>query len=246
MSAGKLHALQQAHGQLLVHRVVLGEEDAQRAVARPGRHGDPKGIAVRARFDRFDGRGGCHEGELEPAALSRDTRAGPVSVPPISSASRRLIAKTESRPTVLAGDRGIGLAERLEQPRHAFLGDAHAGVLDGQAHLPAAVDGFGRRGQRHAAGVGELHRIRQEVQHDLPDPAWVAEQRRGGSPSTPRAARWPSCRPVAGSGRRSADGRPKVERDGLQVEPPGLDLREVEDVVDDRQQASPEVLMLSA
>lgn len=48
----------------------------------------------------------------------------------------------ETDPTVLAGDRGVGLLEDVEQPFHLVRSDADAGFLDLKAHPQLAADVF--------------------------------------------------------------------------------------------------------
>src|SRR5215831_2231617 len=84
----------------------------------------------------------------------------------------------------------------------------------------------------------ELDRIRQEVQYDLPDfplvrphltepPVNVCVQRDAATPS-----------PLTNQHQGIVDGRGEIELRQLQLHPPGLDLGEVKDVVDQRQQMS--------
>ena len=89
-----------------------------------------------------------------------------------------------------------------------------------------------------AALVGELDRVADEVQQDLPQPPGIASTTAGTS-ALDRAA--PAPGPWTGRARPAARGRPRpavaqVEVDGLELEPARLDLREVEDVVDDGEQ----------
>ena len=60
-------------------------------------------------------------------------------VPPITSTSRREIAKPEARAAVLPRGRGVGLGERLEQPRLRLGRDADAGVGDLEADQRVVV-----------------------------------------------------------------------------------------------------------
>ena len=89
----------------------------------------------------------------------------------------------------------------------------------------------------HLALVGELDGVADQVGHHLPQPARVAHEpvRHVG-------------RDVAGEleallvglqrvrPERVAEGVPEAEGDALQIEPPRLDLREVQDVVQEREQ----------
>ena len=91
--------------------------------------------------------------------------------------------------------------------------------------------------QDDLALLGELHRVRQEVQHDLAEAPGVAEDRLGQV----RAHRVGQLDALLRGRRRdhverALDATRERERLGLEVDLAGLDLREVEDVVDDREE----------
>ena len=85
--------------------------------------------------------------------------------------------------------------------------------------------------------LGELHRVGEQVEHDLPQPRDVADDRRrhvafehvGDVEVLLDGARGDEVE-------RRLDAFAQVERLRLDVHAAGLDLREVEDVVDDREQ----------
>ena len=124
--------------------------------------------------------------------------------------------------------------------RQARLRQADAGVAHGEvqhAALAGLLIALQAHRQHHLAGFGELDRVGQQVEQDLPQPRHVAIQRRwhlvfedigdvkvllGGT--------------AADQVERRFDAFTQVEGMHLDVHPPGLDLGEVEDVVDDRQQ----------
>ena len=124
-------------------------------------------------------------------------------------------------------------------------GDADAGVAHREAHDHAVVR---RRRQLRAthdlAALGELDGVAEQVDEDLAQPA--------GSPrSAARDVRVDAARAAPGpwlvrARREQLARRPRRPSrrsnvDGLELELAGLDLREVEDVVDDRRAAlSPE------
>jgi len=123
----------------------------------------------------------------------------------------------------------------LKDPGADLGGHADAGVGNLEAELDAAVCERGRpAGDRHRALVGELQRIADEVEEDLPEPGRVADH--GGGKvgieiGEERDALFP--RPLA----EEVDdllrlvGRAELGR--LEGERPGLEARVVEDVVDD-------------
>ena len=86
--------------------------------------------------------------------------------------------------------------------------------------------------------LGELDRVREQVEQHLPQPRRVADDRR---PARSSSTRQPSSTPFSDGARRddverALDALAQVERLALELEPAGLDLREVEDVVDDVEQ----------
>jgi hypothetical protein len=91
-----------------------------------------------------------------------------------------------------------------------------------------------------AAGLGELHRVAGEVDEDLAQPIRVADDAR-------RHLRGDEGRDLdalaLGFGRKELDHAldhgPDVEGLGQEVDPAGLDLREVEDLVDEREERLP-------
>ncbi len=94
-----------------------------------------------------------------------------------------------------------------------------------------------RHGEHDLAALGELHRVGEQVEDDLAQPRDVADDGR-------RNVAFEHVGGVEvlldGAGRdeveRRLDALAQIERLRLDVHPPGLDLREVEDVVDDRQE----------
>ena len=146
--------------------------------------------------------------------------------------------ESEARAAVLARGRRVDLREALEQPVDAVFGDADARV----AHLDAQPDATSlTRGGHdvHAdlATLGELDRVVHEVGDRLPDSGGIALQ--------------PVREPVIDADRKLeallvgirckdlthiAHAVTQAEPYMLELEPPRLDLREVQDVVDDREQ----------
>ena len=148
--------------------------------------------------------------------------------------------QAQACPAVAACGRGIDLAERLEQAPDAILGDADAGVPDREGQLVErrrAPGGAGAHREDDLTALGELDRVREQVQEDLAQARHVADDRRG----SPVAEHVCQVEALLGGPRRHEverplDAFPEVEGLRLQIEPPRLDLREVQDVVDDGQE----------
>ena len=138
----------------------------------------------------------------EPAALARDAGAFRRDRAALQLGQAPADGKAQTGPAVSPGDRGVGLAERLEQAAHPVGRDADAGVADGDGDLPArassgpwldASSAPARDRHDHLAGLGELDRVRQEVEDDLAQPSRVADQGlRAGPGRSRRPARCPS------------------------------------------------------
>ncbi len=134
---------------------------------------------------------------------------------------------------VAAGARVAGAVEALEEPRLILGRDADAGVLHGQ-HDQRAF-----QGQAHTdLALGrELEGVRQQIEDDLL-PEVAADVDRLGQ----RRAIHGEAQP--GALDRCAEAARQIAREGGQidrrvggVEPPGLDAREVEERVDQLEQA---------
>ena len=135
---------------------------------------------------------------------------------------------------VAAGGGGVDLAEGREQPLHPVLGDADPGVANGELESVRARPGWvGADVDDHLARLGELDRVRDEVEQYLPQAGRVPHD---------------SCRHVlvdeaaqlelllprtrCDDVERALDTRPEIDRLLLELELARLDLRVVEDVVD--------------
>ena len=146
--------------------------------------------------------------------------------------------QAETRAPETPGHRRVTLAEVLEDARLQGLGYPDARVVhrkaehgDGTAPLDH-VD-F----QHHMAKGRELQGIRQQVQRDLPDASRVSDELRRHPATDVHRQRdlllvGPRRQQVAGLLQRADE----VERQRLDGELAGLDLGEVEDVVDDGEQ----------
>ena len=135
---------------------------------------------------------------------------------------------------VAAGGGGVDLAEGREQPVHPVLGDADPGVPNGELEaVRARPGGLGVDVDDHLAFLGELDRVRDQVEQHLPQAGRVPHD---------------SCRHVLvdeaaqldlllprtrrDDVERALDALPEIDRLLLELELARLDLRVVEDVVD--------------
>ena len=140
--------------------------------------------------------------------------------------------------------RRVGLAEGLEQAALHVRRDPDSGVAD--LHLEIERVGLRRR-HRHRrddlAALRELDGVADQVREDLTEAAGVAAQR-SRHPGIHRAQQLHSLalRPLGQQLHDLLERQPRVEVDDLELEATGLDLREVEDVVEDRQQRVRRVL----
>ena len=207
-----------------VDRVVVDDEDRL-----PGELGGDPGGGPPRRDVR--GRGG--DREVERGALALD------ALDPHRAAHQlgEALADGEAEPgaAVLAGGRRVELAELLEQLVRPVGRDADAGVAHRQMDLVRRFAGFD--GHHDLADLGELHGVGEQVDHHLTQAGDVA----GDAVGHGRVDQECELQTLAG-GRfgdeveRRLDTRPQVEGRHFQLEPTGVDLREVEDVVDDPEQ----------
>ena len=104
-----------------------------------------------------------------------------------------------------------------------------------QAQLIAHA--LGADGQDDLARFGELDRVAQQVQQDLAQPRHVAQQH-GGQLTLEHIGQLELLlgRPAADQIERRLDAVAQVKGLGLKIHASGLDLGEVEDVIDDGQQ----------
>ena len=139
---------------------------------------------------------------------------------------------------VLAGGTAVGLGEGIEQ-RHLLLGaDTDAGVLDLEAQPPCVAGArTGTHAQPHLALVGELDGIAEQIGEDLLEAQWVTAitlrqvgiKFHGEGESLLARAELKQMDHVVDR---------LAQREGLAVDGQlaGLDLGEVEDVVEDAEQ----------
>ena len=146
--------------------------------------------------------------------------------------------EAEARAAVLPRRRGVGLRERIEQLVELRGGDADPGVAHLEAQHRFGV-GFGDESDRDGdlTALGELEGVAEQVGEHLAQAPRVAAQRRRNVCVHERRelqafAAGDERRQVTRVLHRVA----QVEVQGLDLEFAGLDLGEVEDVVDDREQ----------
>ncbi len=144
--------------------------------------------------------------------------------------------QSETGAAVAAGRGGVGLGEGLEEGVHRVRIQPHAGVGDLHAQQ-AGVRRLAPGVHHHLTGVGELHGVRDQVGQHLAQPQRVADAVAGQV----RLAERDELEPLlTGGPGEDADGllddRGHLEGLGVDLEPARLDLGQVEDVVDDREQ----------
>jgi hypothetical protein len=140
---------------------------------------------------------------------------------------------------VTATRRRVDLRERLEQPLAQVLGHADAGVLDGEAQLHCSGSGLAQPldPHQHRPGVGELHGVAGEVREHLPQAPGIAAHDQRHVRADPGA----DVEPLFRRARRKQqhdlfDQLAHVDVLLVERQLAGFDLREVEDVGDDREQ----------
>src|SRR5829696_900920 len=172
---------------------------------------------------------------LEDRALADRAVDGDLALHPLDDAAGD--GEAEAGAAVTPAELCVALLELLEQARHAVFGDAWTGVVNRKReHAVAAL----LDDHPDAAGLGELHRVAGEVDEDLAQPILVADDAR-------RHLRRDEGRDLdalaLGFGRKQLDHAldhgTEVERLGEEFDPAGLDLREVEDLVDEREERLP-------
>ena len=187
-----------------------------------------------AGLQRFGGdlAGGDLDAEHRPLAHGAVHRDG--SAHGIDDALRD--REPEAGPAMLARRRSVGLLELLEYPFHVLGAKPRSRIGDterdrGLFGRPAEPDGH-----RNAAGVGELDRIAEQVEKHLPKPAGVCVD--GGRDLDADMHAETDILAEGARGKQLGDILHQLAhgyRLGIEIEPPGLDLGIVEQVVDQRQ-----------
>ena len=188
------------------------------------------------------------------AVLCRTTGTVNQKVLPCPACSRRRSRRPSARPAasrspaqagaaVAPGRRAVGLRERLEQARLGFVGRCRC-----RCRGPRSAPSTCRRSSSSTSvartttspALGELDGVADQVEQHLAQPAGIAAAARSGPPAATDVTqlellcRRPVQRPDPPTSSTSLRGR--RSRPVSSVELAGLDLGEVEDVVDDRQQ----------
>ena len=137
-----------------------------------------------------------------------------------------------------AGRAAVDLGERLKQRRQRIGGDSPAAVAHAEAHeCLRGGGGLAFGADHHLALVGELHRVADQVDEDLAQQPRVAANPGGNLRIDVGGERDALlARGHRDDVRNPFDDRDKIERGVLALDLVGLDLGEIEDVVDDRQQ----------
>ncbi len=134
--------------------------------------------------------------------------------------------------------RGVRLHERLEQRFHALRRDADARVAHFEAHQRTAIANP-RRGQRniHLPVMRELDGIAHEIEQALPDTLRIAHRHARHIPlHVDGELQALGLRLIVDGRDDIVHDTAQVHRDGFDVELARLDLREIENVVDHREQ----------
>ena len=233
--------MQQLDGHFAVDEVVVGQQHPRAAMA-PAQ----PGFGIRAIAQQGAVRsGGGHDAvaalqhgrEPERAALPR--RAGGPGVSAHQLRQTPGNRQAQAGAAVLARGRGVGLLEGLEQPIELLGRNADAGVFDFEAHQQALAAVFKHPGaQRNATLVGELDRVTGIVEQTLAQPGRVTAQPQWHAVAVDFEPQPFVARRLADDGRHVVENRVEVKVAALELQPAGLDLGQVQDVVDDGHQVA--------
>ncbi len=179
----------------------------------------------------FDGDGEPERRPLFPHAVGAD-----VAAHQLDQLARD--GQPEPGAAVFARHGAVGLLEGFEDARQRGGGNADAAVDHGEAqqHPAAAVAGAADRQVDHAV-IGELDGVADQIDEHLPQPPRIAAQQHRHVRIELPGQFEPLFRGAHGvEVGEVLKQRQEVEIDHLDGQLPGLDLRVVENVVDDRQQ----------
>ena len=253
-------AFQDARRDLLVHHVVLRYQDPAARGRDGGGRGRGCGRGLRGRRRQFGGgrdlAGGCLGGggflrargqgrtletrrEPEHAALARLAHDAELAAHQLHQPLGD--DEAEARAPVPSRRGPVRLREGLEEASQRFGLDADPRISHGEADdLGLRLLGLHADPHRHLTPLRELHGIAHEVDQGLSQPAGISAQDVGDAVLDRRR----QVDPLGlGQGREEADHLrhelPRGEVDALQGEMARLDLREIEDVVDDAHERAP-------
>ncbi|GAA3855134.1 hypothetical protein GCM10022626_28620 [[Pseudomonas] carboxydohydrogena] len=137
--------------------------------------------------------------------------------------------EAEAGAVIALGQLAFDLLEGAAEAGEGFLRNADAGV--GDRHHHSVADHAATHHDASAIGR-ELHRIRQEIDEDLFHRPAVGDDRNGAvDPAVERQML--AVGPARGDARGFRHGFGEVELLGGELHAPGLDLRHIEDIVDD-------------
>ena len=145
--------------------------------------------------------------------------------------------EAEARAAVLARRRAVGLLEGLEDQRELLVGDPDAGVGDREREDPVPARPARHDREPDLAVVGELHGVRQEVAQDLLEALLVGDDR--GRQRRVAVDREAQALLLGERAERALHVVAQVDQRELaevEVHLARLDLGQVEDVVDQREQ----------
>ena len=194
---------------------------------RPERSGGAR-AARRCRRPRGSGDDGAEARALARRAVDLDAAAHPLDDAPRDR-------KAEAGAAELAGRAGVGLLELVEDAGLLLRRDADAGVANLEHDLAGARPGLDH--DADAAGLGELDGIAGEIEQHLAEPRGVADDARG----QPLVDVGGDLQALGLRARAEQlddvlDQAVERERLRLEFELAGLDLGEIENLLDQRQQ----------
>ena len=225
--ADAFHAPRRALGlqDLQIRRVVVHDQHAD---ASEGSHGQR---FRRRRGDRFHARREPEARALSRSAVQADLAAHHFHEP---------LGDREPQPSpaVVTGGRSVGLDERRKDCVLVLRGDADTGVADFCPDEHARARDVGDRDRDHHFAVGgELDGVVEQVREDLAEPEAVGDDASGyGIIEAADQLQPLTLCARCEQGHRLLDDRSQIARRAVQLELARLDLGDVEDVIDDRQE----------
>ena len=226
-------ALQHGDGDRGVDGIVFGEQDVEAGWRGAAPAGDRAG---RTGAGSASGRSTSGSVSSNQNVLPTPGSLVDADLPPISSTSWR----------VMASPRPVPPKRRVIDPSACSKARNRRSSAAGSMPMPVSItstrtaaepsrDLAGGEAQRDAAALGELDGVAEQVDQHLAQPVRIAEQAAAAARAA-RSAR--SARPwrvAAGAhdGQRLFEHVGQLEGHALHAQLAGLDLREIEDVVDD-------------